>query len=254
MHRCLMTAFLLVHVACGGSLEKHSQEQAAHGTMHQKMALFYYSAIDTNDAQDPANSASFSISLAANETVMIGTCSVNESDHIDDTYLRLFNPINTEVASNDDACGLGSMFGYTATTAGIYTIRAGCLGNSSCEGIVAIARRKASYVVPTLVNTNNAKSNTYNKQYFFNGGETIRVSTCGASAFSAVATGDTFMRLFKQTSLGYTEEVASNDNAPGSCGTAAEISYVIPSAGFYQIRVGCAANTTCSATVAVYVE
>ncbi|RKH79814.1 hypothetical protein D7Y21_33165 [Corallococcus sp. AB045] len=60
------------------------------------------------------------------------------------------------------------------------------------------------------------------------------------------------MRLFQQVA-GIYSEVASNDDAPG-CGSASELLYEVPSAGYYQIRAGCAGNTSCSASFTVYGE
>ncbi len=185
---------------------------------------------------------------------MIGTCVLNEATYTGDTYLRLYNGTGVEVSSNDDWCnGLGSKISYTPTVTGMYTIRAGCFSSGVCSGTVSIARRKA-LVSFSVSNTNNASINTFNKQYYFNGGEVVRVSTCAYNSYGATASGDTYLRLFKQNA-GVYSEVAANDTELGSsCGTAAEIVYSIPSPGYYQFRAGCATNTACSGTVAVYVE
>ncbi|WNG32626.1 hypothetical protein F0U61_02620 [Archangium violaceum] len=253
--RLLLIGVSLLGSACGGAMDESMEESSTLGTVKQRLALFDYIASNTNYAQNVTNSAHSAITLAAGETVMIGTCGVTESAHTRDTFLRLLNPASTEVATADDSCDtLGSRIVYTAPSAGDYTLRAGCFSSGSCSGTVAIARRKATFAAPTLSNTNNATINTYNKQYYFTGGDTIRVSTCGSSAFGATASGDTVLRLFQQTSGTYTQ-VATNDTAAdGSCDTAAEIVYAIPTSGYYQIRVGCTANTACSATVAIYTE
>ncbi len=240
-------------------MEPTQEEDSALGTVKNRLAFFDYSASNTNSAQDATNSAQSVISLAAGETVMLGTCGLAESAFTGDTYLRLYNPSWAQVASNDDSdsCGpdsLGSKLVYTAPAAGLYTLRAGCFNVGTCSGTVALSRRKATYAVPSLSNTNNATINTFNKQYYFNGGEVLRVSTCGASAHGATASGDTVLRIFQQSNGNYTTLVASNDNPGALCGTAAEVVYSVPSAGYYQVRVGCAANTACSATVAVYTE
>ena len=196
------------------------------------------------------------IYLKAGDTVMIATCVVTGSSYVGDTYLRLFSPTAVEVTSNDDYClGLGSKIHYTASATGNYMIRAGCFSTGTCQGTVAYSTRKALYAVPTLSNTNNANVNTYNKQYYFNGGETVRVSTCTYNAYGASAAGDTYLRLFQQVNGLYTQ-VAENNNTTSmaDCASAAEIVYNIPSAGYYQIRVGCSTNTSCSGNVAVYVE
>jgi hypothetical protein len=117
---------------------------------------------------------------------------------------------------------------------------------------VSVSKRKA-LISYSAINTNNASLNTYNKQYYFNGGEVIRVSTCANSSFGAsVGSGDTYLRLFKQSG-GVYSEVASSNDAEG-CGTASELVYNVPTAGYYQVRAGCSGNTNCSAALVVYSE
>ncbi len=78
------------------------------------------------------------VTVAAGQRIVLGTCGVTGASFSGDTYLRLYGPNGTEVASNDDACsGQGSNVGYTATTAGSYQIRAGCYSSNSCSGTVA---------------------------------------------------------------------------------------------------------------------
>ncbi|MFY0581279.1 hypothetical protein ACN28S_49810 [Cystobacter fuscus] len=231
-------------------------EPSSPRTREQRLAVHDFQAANTNSARDTTTSARIPIFVAEGETVMIGTWGITGSASSGDTYLRLFAPDSTEVAENDDANPeqLGSRLAYTAATSGMYLLQAGCLGNSECSGTIGLSRRKAVLPATSLSNTNDARLNTFNRQYYFNGGETIRVSTCAATAYGASATGDTFLRIFPQTNGGYTTEVAVNDNACGSGGTASEIVYSVPVSGYYQIRVGCAANTACSGMVAVYTE
>lgn len=255
MRRAILCSFLSLAVACGG-MEDSTEETSSLNTVKQRLALFDYQASSsTNNATNPDTSADYWISLTSGEAVMIGTCVLNESVYTGDTYLRLFDPGAIEVASNDDYClGLGSKISYTPSVTGIYMIRAGCWSTNTCSGTVSIARRKAAPVAFSVSNTNNASINTFNKQYSFNGGDVVRVSTCAYNSTGASATGDTYLRLYQNNAGVYTQ-VATNDTAvTGSCGTAAEIVYTIPTAGYYQFRVGCAANTTCSGNVAVYVE
>lgn len=254
MIRRLLMGVLLLGSACGGPLDRTSQEASSPRTAEQRLAFFDYSAEDTNSAQNTSTSAQVPVSLAAGETVMIGTCGLTDSFHAGDTYLRLYNPSSVQVAESDDACGLGSIVSYTSPSTGTYLLQAGCLGNSACSGTLSISRRKAIYTLPSLLNTNSARTGTFNRQYFFNGGEVIRVSTCATTAYGATATGDTFLRIFQQANGTYTTEVASNDNGCASNSTASEIVYFVPSAGYYQIRAGCFGNTACSGTVAVYIE
>ena len=96
---------------------------------------FNFSAYDTNSATQ--NTTPFDVSLTAGQTLQFGTCSVNGASGSGDTYLRLYAPDGTHVAANDDACGLLSFVGYTATQTGTYRIQAGCYSTSSCSGTVA---------------------------------------------------------------------------------------------------------------------
>lgn len=244
-------------LACGRDAQDEGRE---FGSTRQKLAMFDYSASDTNAATN-LNTATFPIDLAANETVMIGTCGLNESGPepagSSTNVIRLKSPDGTEVTSwgthsPGRGCYSFSRVAYTAPSAGTYSIWAGCASSSSCSGTVSISKRKA--LAPYgASNTNNASLNTYNKQYYFNGGEVIRVSTCANSSFGAsVGSGDTYLRLFKQSGGIYSEVASSND--AGGCGTASELVYNVPTAGYYQVRAGCSGNTSCSATFAVYSE
>ncbi len=97
---------------------------------------YNYSAASTNNAQQ--NTVNQSVTLNAGQSITLGTCGVAGSSASGDTYLRLFGPALTQVASNDDACGgAGSSLTYTATATGTYQIRAGCYSNVSCSGTVA---------------------------------------------------------------------------------------------------------------------
>jgi len=93
-----------------------------------------YSASNTNSCTQ--NYSSYSLSLAAGETLNIGTCGVAGSSGSGDTYLRLYLG-GSEVASNDDACGVLSNISYTASSAGTYVLRMGCYSSGSCSGTVA---------------------------------------------------------------------------------------------------------------------
>jgi hypothetical protein len=75
--------------------------------------------------------------LTAGQTLKVGTCTVTGASGTGDTYLRLYGVTATQVAFNDDSCGLLSYLSYTATTSGSYQIRAGCYSSGSCSGTVA---------------------------------------------------------------------------------------------------------------------
>ncbi|KFE62680.1 trypsin domain protein [Hyalangium minutum] len=98
---------------------------------------YAFSASNTNSAQQ--NTVNRDVTLAAGQTITLGTCGVSGSSASGDTYLRLYGPAASQVASNDDGCGSGtaSNLTYTVTTAGTYQIRAGCYNATSCSGTVA---------------------------------------------------------------------------------------------------------------------
>ncbi|WP_147444977.1 hypothetical protein [Corallococcus sp. CA053C] len=253
MRRTLLLCMLGLASACGGP-EMQDEASDTLGEVNQRLALMDYQAADTASAANPTTSANSYVDLIANEAVMIGTCVLNEAYFSGDTALRLYNPSATQVAYNDDYCGgYGSKISYTPTVSGSFLLRAGCYSSGACSGTVAIARRKGAPVSFNVTNTNNAQLNTFNKQYSFAGGDLVRVSTCAYNSTGATASGDTYLRLYRNVGGVFTE-VAANDTASTSCGSAAEIVYSIPSSGYYQFRAGCATNTACSGNVAVYVE
>jgi len=96
---------------------------------------FSYSGTNTTSATQ--NTTNVDILMVAGQTLSIGTCGVEGASGVGDTYLRLFDAANNQVASNDDACGVLTFFTFTATTSGTYQVRAGCFSSSSCSGTVA---------------------------------------------------------------------------------------------------------------------
>jgi hypothetical protein len=96
---------------------------------------FSYSATDTNSATQ--NTVNFDIVIVAGQTLAIGTCGLPGASGSGDTFLRLFDASNTEVAANDDACGVLTFFTFVATTTGTFQVRAGCFASGSCSGTVA---------------------------------------------------------------------------------------------------------------------
>lgn len=96
---------------------------------------YSYSASNTSSAQQ--NTVNQSVTVNAGQTITVATCGLTGASFSGDTYLRLFGPAATQVASNDDACsGAGSSLSYTATTSGTYQIRGGCYSSGSCSGTV----------------------------------------------------------------------------------------------------------------------
>lgn len=73
----------------------------------------------------------------AGSALDVNTCSGQGGTASGDTYLRLFDNEGIEVASNDDSCGLGSAFQFTASTRGLYELSAGCYSDLSCSGTVS---------------------------------------------------------------------------------------------------------------------
>jgi V8-like Glu-specific endopeptidase len=96
---------------------------------------FTYTATNTNSAQQ--NTTNRSVTINAGQSIQFGTCTVPGSSGTGDTFLRLFSPAGTQVASNDDSCGTLSFASHTATTSGTFQIRAGCFSSGSCSGTVA---------------------------------------------------------------------------------------------------------------------
>jgi hypothetical protein len=96
---------------------------------------FSYSATNTNSAQQ--NTATHNVQVNAGQTLQLGTCSVSGASGSGDTYLRVYGPGGTQVAFNDDACGVLTFLSHTASQTGIYQIRAGCYSSGSCGGTVA---------------------------------------------------------------------------------------------------------------------
>lgn len=257
MRRALLFSLCAVTAACGG-LEESTGASAGLRTTRQNLALFDYAVSETNDATNPETSANFYVDLLAGEAVMIGTCNITDAHGWTDTILRLFPPEGEEqVAYSYNACnGNGAKISYTPDVSGSYLIRAGCLRDYYCDGTVAISRRKGAPVPFKASNTHNALVNTYNKQYYFNGGDVVRISTCGYNATGASAKGDTYLRLYQANGGVYTQ-VAENNSAEQNedfCYYFAEIVYTIPSSGYYQVRIGCNANSACSGNLAAYVE
>ena len=96
---------------------------------------FRFSATNTNSAQQ--NTTNHNVAISAGQTIQLGTCTVGGASGTGDTYVRLYAPNGTLVASNDDSCGLLSYLSHTATLSGIYQIRAGCYSSRTCDGTVA---------------------------------------------------------------------------------------------------------------------
>ncbi len=207
---------------------------------------YSYSASNTNSAQQ--NTVNQVVALAAGQQITVGSCGLTGATFTGDTYLRLYGPAATQVASNDDACGgYGSSITYTATTAGNYEIRGGCYSSGSCTATVVW---QTSTPPPSsggtysysASNTNSAQQNTVNQSVTLSAGQQITLGTCGMTG--AAFTGDTYLRLYSPSAA----QVASNDDACGGRGS--QLTYTVTSAGTYQIRGGCYSSGSCTGTVA----
>ncbi|WP_342381348.1 serine protease [Myxococcus stipitatus] len=206
---------------------------------------FPFTASDTNSAQQ--NTTNKKITLAANETLTVGTCGLTGAKTSGDTFMRLFNPAGTSVATNDDECGgRGSKITFRAPTAGEYEVRAGCYSSGSCGGTV-VWEITGSGPPPTTSgafdfsasNTNSGQQATINRDVPVTAGQVLTVATCGLAG--ATFTGDTFLRIFNGAT-----QVATNDDA--CSGRGSSVSYTATAPGTLQIRVGCYSSTTCSGT------
>jgi hypothetical protein len=212
---------------------------------------FPFTATDTLSATQ--NTVNKTLTLAEGQKVTVATCGLTGATFSGDTYLRLFGPAATEVASNDDACGgRGSSLSFTVPTggAGTYEMRAGCYSSGSCGGTVVWELTDAPPPPPpptggtfafNASNTNNATRNTINRDVTVTAGQRLTVGTCGLTGASA--SGNTYLRLYSGTT-----EVASNNDACG--GTSSNFSYTATTSGTLQIRAGCASSKSCSGTVA----
>ncbi|GHG90883.1 hypothetical protein [Comamonas sp. JC664] len=208
-----------------------------------------FSAANTNSAQQ--NFVTFTLSLVAGQDVDLGTCGVEGSAFTGDTYLRVFNSGNVEVASNDDACGgTGSRVTFTASATGTYQVRMGCFSSGSCSGTTSYVINDAIGAGATstgaisfgAANTSSATQDTSTVSMVLQQGQTLSMGTCGL--VGASFTGDTYLRVYN----GGNVEVAVNDDACGGRGS--RIDFTPGSTGTYQIRMGCFASGACSGTLA----
>lgn len=218
---------------------------------------YAYNATNTNGALQ--NTVNKLLALTEGQKINLGTCGVNGASFSGDTYVRFFGPGGTEVGGNDDACGgRGSNLVYTvpAGAGGDYEVRAGCYSSGSCGGTVAWEITGGGTTPPpagssgtftfSATSTSNATRGTVNQDVTATAGQKITVATCGLTGASF--SGNTYLRLY--TSAG--TSVAGNDNACG--GNGSSFSYTVPAGGTFQIRAGCAKNTSCSGTVAWTVQ
>ncbi len=89
----------------------------------------FYSVTNTNSAQQ--NTRNLYYYLYTGYTYTFETCGTSDTD----TYLRL-RLNGSDVAINDDACGLQSRVTFSPSVTGGYYLHAGCFGSGSCSGVV----------------------------------------------------------------------------------------------------------------------
>jgi hypothetical protein len=219
------------------------------GAANEARGTTPFSAASTANAT--VNYQSFTVQLAAGQVLDFGTCGVEGSAVLGDSYLRLLLAGN-ELMSNDDACGgVGSKLSFTAAASGAYEVRMGCFSAGSCSGTVGYS---ISTPGPTngvagarsysAASTGSATSGFSTLVLPLSQGQVIDVGTCGVPGASFA--GDTYLRLI-DAQLGGNVEVATSDDA---CGLGSRITYRVPRDGIYQVRLGCFSSGTCSATAA----
>jgi hypothetical protein len=250
MRTCWSLALLCCLAASGCAIDEASDPVAEASSAVEAQAAvalipppdFYsYSVSNTNSAQQ--NTVNQVVVLNAGWEITLGTCGLGGSAVTGDTYLRLFGPDGTQVAANDNACGgLGSRIVYRVTTSGLYEIRGGCSGATSCTGTVkwenVTVAGSYSY---SASNTSSAQQNTIDRYVWIQTGRTITAGTCGLAGSSA--SGDTYLRIFDSNGA----QVAANDDACGSL--ASSLSYTSTAYVSYRILAGCYSSSSCSGTV-----
>jgi hypothetical protein len=98
-----------------------------------------FNVTNTNSATQNTQNAVIKVAKAG-DTIWAGTdsssyCSVGDSTSSGDTYLNLYDSNGNLVASNDDdSCSTASELSYTASSAGVYTLKIGCYQSGSCSG------------------------------------------------------------------------------------------------------------------------
>lgn len=93
-----------------------------------------------NTASATAGFSTLMLPLSQGQVLDVGTCGVAGASFTGDTYLRLIDAQlggNVEVATSDDACGLGSRITYRVPRDGIYQVRLGCFSSGSCAATAA---------------------------------------------------------------------------------------------------------------------
>lgn len=92
----------------------------------------------THGEQDHVPGTDVAIQLRTGDVLTVGTCGVGGGIAAGDTTLALIDPRQTQIETNDDACGgLGSRIVHRAIRDGTYTVRLGCYRGQNCGGRLA---------------------------------------------------------------------------------------------------------------------
>ncbi len=101
------------------------------GTFQYPYSTGYTTSASFNDP----DSVLYALQLYAGVAYTFSLC----GDAWTDTFLRLYNSSDQQVAYNDDACGLQSEFTYTPDSTGSFDLVMGCYSQNTCSGTVTIS-------------------------------------------------------------------------------------------------------------------
>lgn len=246
-------ALSMLALGCGEAEPIDEEQSEAVGEAEDTVALFSFSASETNDAT--VNTANFNFTISPNRDVMIGTDRIVGSSASGDTYLRLFDlstgsPVQVAEANDGPGGSPSAQIRYTTGATGWnFQVRAGCNGISECSGVVAIAQSKGNLSF-SASNTDNATVNTIDQYYYFKAGQTISFSTCPSVLYGASNGGGlNYIRLLDRNGV----EVAMYTNYNG-CAEMNKTTHVAALSDYYLLRAGCFDDLYCAGTVAIYAE
>lgn len=124
-------------------------------TQPTHFAFPYYNAADTNSAL--RNTVNESITVCPGAKYAFSICATGMC--AGDTYLRLYDAENNEVALNDDYCGLCSTLEHEFfLPCQEYNLHQGCWGSGSCGGQVSVEVIVEGPTPPTLAPTVSTES------------------------------------------------------------------------------------------------
>ncbi|RJS17022.1 hypothetical protein DRW03_28555 [Corallococcus sp. H22C18031201] len=233
-------------------------------------------AIDYVSSQDAGNSTTMYIATDGEENASTGVCSGTWGDPVTDPaswQYKVYAKATSSLVKMDTAYWTGSsVLTLLPTNDAPSAAATGCTSAILCEDKLfsslatisggeyrrakdtnaaypcaagacpaPFAGTRGNLFAFNVQGTSGGTVNTANTSIYLRQGETLNVGTCGVNG--ATGTGDTTMRLFAPGGA----QVALNDDG---CGLLSKITYVAPTTGTYQVRVGCFANNPCGGTVA----